>query len=278
MWTIIATFIFVFGVLLFVFSGFMPLFGDSKKISVGKIIAQQFMAAVAVIMMVGGACRLFVPYYLVKVNPAIVQDMVTGMQEQQEREKEIAIRKVMEEEGDNMMRRAPVLGNREDAKKTIYVWTDFSCPYCRRVHGELARVMADRDDVRVVVKNFSIHGPLSDAPARAVIAAKLQDPAKAAELTDMLMTREFYTQDDLKDQSKIAEKVEANVMKMAKEVGLDTEKLKEDMKGSEVAEEMREVRELAQRFEISGTPFLLVEGQAFPGAVPAATIEEALDK
>ncbi|MBO8407054.1 MAG: DsbA family protein [Proteobacteria bacterium] len=278
MWTIIATFIFVFGVLLFVFSGFMPLFGDSKKISVGKIIAQQFMAAVAVIMMVGGACRLFVPYYLVKVNPAIVQDMVTGMQEQQEREKEIAIRKVMEEEGDNMMRRAPVLGNREDAKKTIYVWTDFSCPYCRRVHGELARVMADRDDVRVVVKNFSIHGPLSDAPARAVIAAKLQDPAKAAELTDMLMTREFYTQDDLKDQSKIAEKVEANVMKMAKEVGLDTEKLKEDMKGSEVAEEMREVRDLAQRFEISGTPFLLVEGQAFPGAVPAATIEEALDK
>ena len=278
MWTIIATFIFVFGVLLFVFSGFMPLFGDSKKISVGKIIAQQFMAAVAVIMMVGGACRLFVPYYLVKVNPAIVQDMVTGMQEQQEREKEIAIRKVMEEEGDNMMRRAPVLGNREDAKKTIYVWTDFSCPYCRRVHGELARVMADRDDVRVVVKNFSIHGPLSDAPARAVIAAKLQDPAKAAELTDMLMTREFYTQDDLKDQSKIAEKVEANVMKMAKEVGLDTEKLKEDMKGSEVAAEMREVRDLAQRFEISGTPFLLVEGQAFPGAVPAATIEEALDK
>lgn len=278
MWTIIATFIFVFGVLLFVFSGFMPLFGDSKKISVGKIIAQQFMAAVAVIMMVGGACRLFVPYYLVKVNPAIVQDMVTGMQEQQEREKEIAIRKVMEEEGDNMMRRAPVLGNRENAKKTIYVWTDFSCPYCRRVHGELARVMADRDDVRVVVKNFSIHGPLSDAPARAVIAAKLQDPAKAAELTDMLMTREFYTQDDLKDQSKIAEKVEANVMKMAKEVGLDTEKLKEDMKGSEVAEEMREVRDLAQRFEISGTPFLLVEGQAFPGAVPAATIEEALDK
>ena len=271
MWTIIATFIFVFGVLLFVFSGFMPLFGDSKKISVGKIIAQQFMAAVAVIMMVGGACRLFVPYYLVKVNPAIVQDMVTGMQEQQ-------VREILEEEGDNMMRRAPVLGNREDAKKTIYVWTDFSCPYCRRVHGELARVMADRDDVRVVVKNFSIHGPLSDAPARAVIAAKLQDPAKAAELTDMLMTREFYTQDDLKDQSKIAEKVEANVMKMAKEVGLDTEKLKEDMKGSEVAEEMREVRDLAQRFEISGTPFLLVEGQAFPGAVPAATIEEALDK
>ena len=278
MWTIIATFIFVFGVLLFVFSGFMPLFGDSKKISVGKIIAQQFMAAVAVIMMVGGACRLFVPYYLVKVNPAIVQDILHDMQKQQKRKKELPIRKVMEEEGDNMMRRAPVLGNREDAKKTIYVWTDFSCPYCRRVHGELARVMADRDDVRVVVKNFSIHGPLSDAPARAVIAAKLQDPAKAAELTDMLMTREFYTQDDLKDQSKIAEKVEANVMKMAKEVGLDTEKLKEDMKGSEVAEEMREVRDLAQRFEISGTPFLLVEGQAFPGAVPAATIEEALDK
>ena len=92
------------------------------------------------------------------------------------------------------------------------------------------------------------------------------------------MTREFYSQDDLKDQSKIGEKVEANVMKMAKEVGLDTEKLKEDMKGDVVARELRNVRDLAQRFEISGTPFLIVGEQAFPGAVPAAQIETALDE
>lgn len=274
-WTIL---ILVIGILLFLFGGMLLPKGDERKPSASKIVAKKCISLIAIILISGSMCRLYMPYYLTAVNPAIVQEMVNGMQEQQQAEKNKQIRKYVRSEGNKMMRDAPVLGNREDAKKTIYVWTDFSCPYCRRVHGELDRVLADRDDVRVVVKNFSIHGPLSDAPAKAVIAANLQDPAKAAELTDMLMTREFYTQDDLKDQSKIGEKVEANVMKMAKEVGLDTEKLKEDMKGDVVARELRNVRDLAQRFEISGTPFLIIGERAFPGAIPADQIESALDE
>ena len=273
-WTIL---ILVVGVLLFLFGGMLLPKGDDKKPSAGKIVAKKCIALIAIILISGSMCRMYMPYYLTAVNPAIVQEMITGMQEQQQAEKNKQIRKFVRSEGDKMMRDAPVLGNRKDAKKTIYVWTDFSCPFCRRVHGELERVLADRDDTRVVIKNFSIHGPLSDAPAKAVIAANLQDPEKAAELTNMLMTREFYTQDDLKDQSKLAEKVEANVMKMAKEVGLDTEKLKEDMKGDVVAREMRNVRDLAQRFEINGTPFLIVGEQAFPGAIPADQIEAALE-
>ena len=274
-WTIL---ILVIGILLFLFGGMLLPKGDERKPSASKIVAKKCISLIAIILISGSMCRLYMPYYLTAVNPAIVQEMVNGMQEQQQAEKNKQIREYVRSEGKKMMRDAPVLGNREDAKKTIYVWTDFSCPYCRRVHGELDRVLADRDDVRVVVKNFSIHGPLSDAPAKAVIAANLQDPAKAAELTDMLMTREFYTQDDLKDQSKIGEKVEANVMKMAKEVGLDTEKLKEDMKGDVVARELRNVRDLAQRFEISGTPFLIIGERAFPGAIPADQIESALDE
>ena len=274
-WTIL---ILVIGILLFLFGGMLLPKGDERKPSASKIVAKKCISLIAIILISGSMCRLYMPYYLTAINPAIVQEMVNGMQEQQQAEKNKQIRKYVRSEGKKMMRDAPILGNREDAKKTIYVWTDFSCPYCRRVHGELDRVLADRDDVRVVVKNFSIHGPLSDAPAKAVIAANLQDPAKAAELTDMLMTREFYTQDDLKDQSKIGEKVEANVMKMAKEVGLDTEKLKEDMKGDVVARELRNVRDLAQRFEISGTPFLIIGERAFPGAIPADQIESALDE
>lgn len=273
-WTIL---VLVVGVLLYLFGGMLLPKGDEKKPSAGKVVAKKCISVIAIILIAGSMCRLYTPYYLTAINPAIVQEMVNGMQEQQQAEKNKQIRKFVRSEGDKMMRDAPILGNR-DAKKTIYVWTDFSCPYCRRVHGEIERVLADRDDTRVVIKNFSIHGPLSDGPARAVIAAKMQDPAKAAELTNMLMTREFYTQNDLKDQDKIAEKVEANVMKMAAEAGLDTEQLKKDMDSDVVARELRNVRDLAQRFEISGTPFLIIGEQAFPGAIPAAQIETALDE
>ncbi len=272
-WTIL---VLVVGILLFLFGGMLLPKGDEKKPSAGRIVAKKCISVIAIILISGSMCRLYMPYYLTAINPAIVQEMVNGMQEQQQAEKNKQIRKFVRAEGEKMMRDAPVLGNR-DAKKTIYVWTDFSCPFCRRVHGEIERVLANRDDTRVVIKNFSIHGALSDAPAKAVIAAKLQDPAKAAELTDMLMTRDFYTQEDLQDQSTIGEKVEANVMKMAKEIGLDTEKLKADMNGDVVARELRNVRDLAQRFEISGTPFLIIGEQAFPGAIPADQIESALN-
>lgn len=272
-WTIL---VLVLGIALYMFGG-MLLKGDNKKPAKGVILAKKAIKVIAIIMVAGSVCRLYVPYYLTSVNPAIVQDMVEGMQAKQNEEKNKAIRKYVRSSADTMVADAPVMGP-QDAKKTIFVWTDFSCPYCRRVHGELDRVLAERDDVRVVVKNFSIHGPLSDAPAKATIAAKLQDPAKAAKLVDMLMTREYYTQDDMKDQSKLGAKVEKNVMKFAKEAGLDTEQLAKDMKGAVVAREMGNVRELAQMFEIGGTPFLIIGEEAFPGAIPAAKINEALDK
>ena len=271
-WTIL---VLVVAIALFMFGG-MLLKQDNKKPTPRAIMAKKAISLVSIILVAGCVCRLYVPYYLTSVNPAIVQDMVAGMQAQQNLEKNKIVRRYVRSNMDKMTADAPIWGNK-DAKYTIFLWSDYSCPYCRRVHNELARVMADRDDVRVVLKNFSIHGPLSDAPAKAVIAAKLQGDDKAAALDKLLMDREYYTQADLKDQSKIAEKVEANVMKLAKEAGLDTEKLKKDMNGEAVARELANVRDLASRFEISGTPYLIIGEEAFPGAIPYDQIIRALN-
>ena len=272
-WTIL---ILLIGIALFLFGG-MLLKGDNKKPATGATLSKKLIKLLAIILIAGSVTRLYVPYYLTSVNPGILQEMANKMQEAQQAEKNKAVRAYVRSNAAKMMADAPVLGNR-DAKKTIFVWTDFSCPYCRRVHGELARVLDERDDVRVVVKNFSIHGALSDGPARAAIAAKMQDADKAANFVDMMMTREYYNQEDLKDQSKVAEKIEANVMKFAKEAGLDTDKLKADMKNEVVTRELANVRELAQRFEINGTPFLVIGEKAFPGAIPYDQIVNALDK
>lgn len=272
-WTIL---VLVLGIALYMFGGMLiARIGDDS--SAGLKLAKKATTVFAIILIAGSVCRLYVPYYLTSVNPLIIQQMANGAQEQMNAEKNKAVRAFVRDHADTLIADAPILGS-QDAKKTIYVWTDFSCPYCRRVHGELDRVLKNRNDVRVVVKNFSIHGALSDAPAKAAIAAKLQSPEKAAKLVDMMMTRNYYTQDDLKDQSKIAEKVEKNVMKMAEEAGLDTKQLKQDMNGEVVAREMANVRDLAQQFEISGTPFLIIQEQAFPGAIPYDQIIKALEK
>ena len=270
-WTIL---ILIVAIALFLFGAKM-LGGNAK--GGNQSLLQKCINLLAIILIAGCVARLWTPYYLTKSNPMILQEMANGFQEQQAVEKNKAIRKAVKSGAESMMADAPILGN-VDAKNTIFVWTDFSCPYCRRVHGELERVLKERDDVRVVVKNFSIHGDLSDAPARAVIAAKIQDNAKAAALASTLMTREYYTQDDMKDRDKLGEKVKANVLKFAKEAGLDTKQLEDDMDGEVVMRELANVRGMAQEFEINGTPFLIINDQAFPGAIPYKQIIDALDK
>ncbi len=272
-WTIL---VLILGIALYMFGG-MLLKHDAKKPSMGVILTKKAFGVIAVLIMAGSVCRLYTPYYLTSVNPAILQEMVEAMQEQQNAEKNKAIRKYVRNNAGEMMADAPILGNPE-AKKTIYVWTAASCGFCRRVHGELDSVLANRDDVKVVIKNFSIHGVNSEGPARAMIAAKIQDNAKAAKLVDMIMTREYRPTENIEDPKKLAAAIEKNIMKFAEEAGLDTKQLKEDMNGPVVAREMANVRDLAQQFEITGTPFLIIGEEAFPGAIPAAQINEALDK
>ena len=268
-WTIV---VLIIGIALFLVGGFAATNGKAPT-----SVASTVIKLVAIILIAACTSRVVTKTYLTRTNPAILQEMVTAMQEQQQAEKSKAIRSYVKSNMGEMVADAPIWG-KEDAKKTIFLWSDYSCPFCRRVHAELARVMADRDDVRVVLKNFSIHGDLSDAPAKAVIAAKLQGNDKAAALDKKLMEKEYYSAEDRKDPSKLGAKVQKNVLAMAAEVGLDTAQLERDMKGPVVAREIKNVRDLAQQFDISGTPFLIVGDQAFPGAVPYAQIMEALDK
>ncbi len=272
-WTIL---VLVLGIALYVFNSKLVK-QDAKKPSAISVYMKKAINVIALLLVAGSVCRLYVPYYLTDVNPGIIQEMVESMQEQQNAEKNKMIRKYVRNHADEMIADAPVLGN-ESAENTIYVWTAASCGYCRRVHGEIERVLAERDDVRVVIKNFSIHGVMSDGPARAMIAAKLQGNDKAAKLVDLIMTREYRPQDKSDDQAKLAAAIEKNIMKFAEEAGLDTKQLKQDMDGEVVARELANVRDLAQVFEITGTPFLIINEEAFPGAIPASQIKAALDK
>ena len=75
-WTIL---ILVIGILLFLFGGMLLPKGDERKPSASKIVAKKCISLIAIILISGSMCRLYMPYYLTAVNPAIVQEMVNGM-------------------------------------------------------------------------------------------------------------------------------------------------------------------------------------------------------
>ncbi|MDR0449296.1 MAG: thioredoxin domain-containing protein [Rickettsiales bacterium] len=262
----------------FLFAGKVA--GISKKQSEVMLYAQKAVSLVAVVLVVWGVNRtgLGTQYYLTQVNPMILQEMVESMREIQTNSSSKELKKYVSKNAKEMEANAPVLGN-EGGSKTIFLFSDYTCPYCQRVHGELMRVIADDPEVRVVLKNFSVHGIMSDIPAQAVIAAKLQGNDKAAKLDALLTsnTKWYDVARTATDQSKAASAIFENVMKLAKDAGLDAKRLEKDMKeAKEVQIELYQVRELSQKFNISGTPFLIINNQAFPGAIPYDQIRAAL--
>src|SRR5919204_410749 len=68
----------------------------------------------------------------------------------------------------------PGIGNR-DGDITIVEWSDYQCPYCRRVEPELRQIVQDDGKVRLVLKDWPILGPVSVTAARMALAAKFQD-------------------------------------------------------------------------------------------------------
>jgi len=251
---------------------------DGKTFAMGKHIAKTALMLVGAVALIWGVNRtgLGTTYYLTQANPGILQEMATAMQAQRTQGTSTEIKKYMKSHLDEVKKNAPIIGN-PSCGKTIILFTDTSCPYCRRVHGDLERVLADSPDTCVVVKNFSIHGVLSDFPAKAVIAAKMQDPAKSAALYKIIMEKEYYPADlQGKSQADLEKAIKTNILASADKVGLDTKQLEKDVNSSTVSGELGQVRDLASRFQIGGTPFLIIGDQAFPGAIPYDQIMGAL--
>ena len=115
-WTIL---VLVLAIALFLFGGMM-LKQNGKNPSMGVVLAKKSIKLVAIILIAGSVCRLFVPYYLTSVNPAILQEMVSGMQEQQNAEKNKAVRQYVRSKMDDKIEDATICGNVE-AKKKIFL-------------------------------------------------------------------------------------------------------------------------------------------------------------
>jgi len=74
----------------------------------------------------------------------------------------------------------------------------------------------------------------------------------------------------------LASIITTNLKSYARTIGLDVEKLEADSTGPVVMRELAQTRDLAQRFQIQGTPFLIIGDRTFPGAISFNQIMGAL--
>lgn len=151
------------------------------------------------------------------------------------------------------------LAGRADASRTILVFTDFECPYCKRLDTQLRDLAKDKD-VRVVLRNKPLpmhsHARLA---AKAAIAAEKQ--GKLAE-----MTHELFAHQDALDR--------ASIMVYAERLALDIDRFRMDLDSWDTEARLVEDEALAAKLNVRGTPTSFVDGRRVIGAQPVARFTE----
>jgi protein-disulfide isomerase len=171
-----------------------------------------------------------------------------------------------------------------DAKVTLVKAYDYACPYCERVRDTMDELRKKYgNDLRVVYKQFVVHPQVATAGALAFCAAAKQ--GKAHEMDVALWDKGFKQHQFDKDAEGGQKCWESTagcpiVLGFAKELGLNEDKFKTDMKECQQLTQ-KDMREL-QTLGVGATPSFFVNGRFMSGAMPienfTALIDEELKK
>lgn len=162
---------------------------------------------------------------------------------------------------------SPILG-KKDAPVTVAVFSDFQCPYCKRVEDTLKKVRETYGEkVRFVWK----HEPLPFHP-RANPAAQVSMEARAQKGDQGF----WAAHDKLFD---IQPKLEdSDLEAAAKDLGLDVAKVKDAIKSKKYDKAIQADMELADDLQASGTPHFFINGRRLVGAQPFEKFQKIIDE
>ena len=193
-------------------------------------------------------------------NPEIIRQAIDLLRQNDKAAAAVKSQALLQNERARLERdpNAPLLGNL-DGDVTIVEFFDYNCPYCKRATAELNTLLAQDANVRVVLREWPILGEASVYATRASLAARKQD--KYAKFHQALMAAK----------GRLAP---ANVMAIAKAIGLDTARLQADMQGPEIDQHIETSMQLAQALNFSGTPAYVIGSALAPGMVSADDLQD----
>lgn len=157
------------------------------------------------------------------------------------------------------------VGGNPDGDITLVEFLDYRCGYCKRAHGEVAKLLKSDGNIRLIVKEFPILGDQSVLASRFAVATKQvagSDSYKA--LNDALMS--FKGDVTL-----------PALRRLATTFGLDADAIEAQMDSDEVTHEIAQTRALAQKLQITGTPTFVLQDEMLRGYLPFDQMKELVD-
>jgi len=139
---------------------------------------------------------------------------------------------------------------------TLVEFFDYNCHFCKGALPDLAKLMKDDPNLRVVLKDFPVLGPGSVEAARVASAVRNQLSG------DRFW--EFHNKLLGQSHGPVGKK---EAMAVAKEMGLDMDRLEKDTASKEVEAGLKETMAMADDLQINGTPTFVMGDSVVVGAV-----------
>jgi len=159
---------------------------------------------------------------------------------------------------------APVLGNPK-GNVTIVEFFDYQCPYCKKAHPMVEKVVKADGNVRLVLKDWPIFGDVSIFAAQAVLGAAQIGKYEVA-MEALMKTKGKLTHEEV-------EKRLTGAGLSMKEVAASVNKHDAKISGL-----LNRNYSQALAFNFAGTPAFVIGSALFPGVLDEKGLKDAIAK
>lgn len=197
-------------------------------------------------------------------HPEIINEAMLALRERQAAEEAAIVAQALQEHKDELLAdpMSPVGGNLQGAV-TVVEFFDYNCPYCRAAVPMVTALLQKNPDVRFVYKEFPTLAESSRFAARAALAARIQSPELYPASHDALMKAEGRLTED-------------GVVQIAREAGVDVDRMRADMEAPAIKESIDRNIQLARAIGVTGTPTFIIGDTMLVGAKPLTEMESAI--
>jgi protein-disulfide isomerase len=163
---------------------------------------------------------------------------------------------------------ASAVGGNPKGDVTIVEFFDFRCPYCRMAHEQVAKLLAQDNNIRVVYRDMPVldrpgQEPLSRTAAKMALAAAKQGKYKA--FYDAI----FANSGRLTRETLVA---------IVRDLKLDETRIAKDMESDDIRKSLDSNIKLANSLGIDGTPGFIIGEQLFMGAQDVDELKAAVKR
>jgi protein-disulfide isomerase len=148
---------------------------------------------------------------------------------------------------------------------TLVEFFDYNCHYCKGALPDMAKLMQNDPNMKLVLKDFPVLGPGSVEAAKVATAVRNQ------------LQGDKFWQFHFKLLNSHGPVGKTEALAVAKEMGVDMDRLNKDMDSPDVTAGLEEVMKMADALQINGTPSFVVGQEVVVGAVGYDQLKQKLD-